>query len=67
VCSFAVEDVYLSRYYNILGKATDRVLKKSMIQGASDSLTWGISPISGGIIQLSVKKDRIYCLKPLAE
>ncbi len=40
VCSFAVEDVQLSRYTNLLGKSIDHVVKKNMLSGTQDNVVW---------------------------
>jgi len=40
VCSFAIEDDTLQRYTNLLGKSTDRVVKRTQLKGAQDSVTW---------------------------
>lgn len=42
VCSFAIEDDTLQRYTNLLGKSTDRVVKRSQLKGDQDQIEWVI-------------------------
>ena len=42
ICSFAVQDVQMVRYTNLLGKSIDKVVKRTDIKGPQDSITWTI-------------------------
>lgn len=42
VCSFAIEDDTLQRFTNIIGKSTDRVVKRTQLRGAEDQVVWTV-------------------------